>query len=181
MGVNGVGVNTDVVAETERLRLRRLTAEDAGFVLELLNEPAFVRFIGDREVRTLEEARAYTVDVFAASYHLLGFGLYCVEVKSTGESAGLCGLVKREALRDVDVGFAFLERFWGLGYASEAAAAVLEHARHELRLTRVVGVTAPDNDSSMAVLRKIGLKPAGAVKLPGYAVERRLFTPDGAP
>jgi len=167
------------VAETDRLRLRRLTADDADFVLALLNEPAFLQFIGDREVRTLEQARAYTVDVFAASYDRLGFGLYAVEVKETGEPAGICGLVKREALSDVDVGFAFLERFWGRGYAQEAARAVLDHARDDLRIDRVIGVTAPDNTASMAVLRKVGLKDAGTVKLPGYEQDRRLFTPDG--
>jgi RimJ/RimL family protein N-acetyltransferase len=173
------GANGRAVVETARLRLRRLTPEDAAFVLELLNEPGFLQFVGDRDVRTVEQARAYIVEVFAASYEALGFGLYHVSVTATGEAVGLCGLVKRAALSDVDVGFAFLERTWGRGYASEAAAAVLDYAYGTLKIPRVIGITAPDNWASMAVLQKVGLKPAGTVKLPGYELERRVFTPEG--
>ena len=166
------------VAVTERLTLRRLTEADAAFVLELLNEPAFLRFIGDREVRTLDEASAYVREVLAASYSTFGFGMYRVGLKAADEPLGFCGLVKREVLRDVDVGFAFLERFWGQGYAFEAARAVLAHAYDDLGLRRVVGITAPDNHGSMAVLRKLGMAPSGTVALPGWPEPRRVFEPE---
>ena len=165
-----------IVAETERLVIRLMEEGDAPFVRDLLNEPSFLHFIGDRQVRTVEEAAAYISEVFAASYRTFGFGLYWVGLKD-GTPVGLCGLVKREALPDVDVGFAFLERHWGRGYAVEAGRAVLAHAYDGLGLRRVVGITAPDNTASMAVLRKLGLKHEGPVVMPGYDIDRELFVP----
>lgn len=146
------------VLETERLALRRLTPDDAEFVRELVNEPSWIRFIGDRRVRTAEDARAYLEKGPIAMYRRHGFGLWLAELKATGEAAGLCGLIKRDALDDVDIGFAFLPRFWNRGYALESARAVLAYGREVLELDRIVAITSPDNEASIRLLRKIGLR-----------------------
>lgn len=146
------------VLETERLALRRLTLDDAQFVRELVNEPSWIRFIGDRGVRTPEQARAYLVKGPLAMYERYGFGLWLVEVKATGEAAGLCGLIKRDTLEDVDIGFAFLPRFWSQGYALESARAVLAYGREILELDRIVAITSPDNEASIRLLGRIGLR-----------------------
>jgi RimJ/RimL family protein N-acetyltransferase len=163
------------VLETERLVLRHLMAGDAAFMLRLLNEPSWLRFIGDRGVRTLEEARAYIARGPGASYERFGFGLDLVELKGEGTPVGLCGLVKRDALEDVDIGFAFLPEFWGRGYAHEAAAAVLEYAARVLGLRRVAAITDPDNESSIRLLEKLGLSFERMIRLPGDDEEIKLF------
>ena len=166
-----------IVCETERLRLRRLSTDDAPFILELLNEPSFIRNIGDRGVRTLEDARRYLSSGPIASYERFGFGLFLVELKDSGEPIGMCGLLKRDSLPDVDIGFAFLPKFWSKGYAVESASAVMAYGRDRLGLRRIIAITAPHNEGSMKVLRKIGLKHEGTVKLPEHAEESNLFTP----
>lgn len=144
--------------ETDRLRLRHLTLEDAGFILELVNEPAWLRFIGDRGVRTLEDARNYILTGPLESYQRHGFGLDVVELKADKSSIDICGLIKREALPDVDIGFALLPKFWGQGYALEAASAVLAWGQGELGLHRIVALTNPDNERSIRVLEKLGMR-----------------------
>jgi RimJ/RimL family protein N-acetyltransferase len=145
------------VLETDRLILRRLTAGDAKFVLELLNEPSFLRFIGDKGVRTLDDARDYIANGPVDSYERFGFGLYLTELKEEGVPIGICGLLKRASLEDVDIGFAFLPGFWGKGYGLEAAGATMAYARATLGLTRLVAVTSPDNHPSIRLLEKLGL------------------------
>jgi RimJ/RimL family protein N-acetyltransferase len=149
---------------TERLRLRRLTPGDAEFMLRLLNDPSYVRYIGDRGVRTTEEARSYIVSGPLESYSRHGFGLYLVELKETGEPLGICGLLKRESLPDADLGFALLPAFWGQGYAFEAASAVVRYARSEHGLTRLLAITSQDNDASIALLEKLGFRDEGMMK-----------------
>lgn len=165
----------DTVLETERLVLRPLTADDAEFILELLNEPSFLRYIGDRGVRTAADACRYIREGPMASYERFGFGLYRVELKASGEPLGICGLLKRDELPDPDVGFAFLPRFWSKGYASESAAAVLAHARDALRLQRILAITSPDNTASMALLGKLGFRFDRMARMPGDEAEVRLF------
>ena len=143
--------------ETERLILRRITEGEAPFLLELLNDPSFLRFIGDRGVRTLDDARSYVRTGPATSYARHGFGLWLTELKSDGTPIGICGLLKRDALDDVDVGFAFLPAFRACGYAIEATAAVLSHARSTYGLARVVAVVHPENASSRKLLAKAGM------------------------
>ncbi|MGA8220110.1 MAG: GNAT family N-acetyltransferase [Candidatus Acidiferrales bacterium] len=166
------------VIETERLALRRLGVEDAEFIRELLNEPSFIENIGDRGVRTAEDACRYILNGPVMSYDRLGFGLYLVELKETGEAIGISGLLKREALEDVDIGFAFLPKFWGKGYAYESAAAVMEYGRNVLGIKRIVAVTATHNEASMRVLRKIGLRFERMVRMSGDGKESRLFVPE---
>ena len=163
---------------TDRLRLRDLAPEDAPFILELLNEPAFIQNIADKGVRTLDDARGYLLDGPMASYALHGFGLFAVELKESGIPVGICGLIKREGLEDVDIGFAFLERHWSKGYAVEAAAATLDYGFGALGLKRIVAITAPDNQSSSRVLERIGMRFEGMIELPHYGGANRLFALD---
>ena len=146
------------VLETDRLALRHLSVEDADFILELVNEPSFLHFIGDRGVRTVEDARGYILNGPVDSYGRHGFGLYLTALKEDDVPIGICGLIKRESLADVDIGFAFSPRYWGKGYAVEAAAAVMAHGRSALGLDRIVAITTPDNYGSKKVLEKIGLR-----------------------
>ena len=161
--------------DTDRLVIRPSHPDDAPFMLQLLNEPGFLTNIGDRGVTTVEEARAYlrTAPLFA--YEPGGLGFNIVEERETGEPVGICGLVKRDVLDDVDVGYAMLERAAGRGYASEAAAAVLKHAREDLGLTRVVAITGVGNAGSRRVLEKLGLELESVLELSGYAGETCLY------
>lgn len=164
------------VLSTRRLVLREFTFEDDGFILELLNEPGFLRYIGDKGVRTLDDAREYLQKGPMDSYRNNGFGLYAV---CLGEAApvGMCGLVKREGLNDPDIGFAFLARHWGNGYAVESAAAVFEHGRRVLELPRILAITSPDNWGSIRVLEKIGLKFQRLMRLAEDREPVKLFGP----
>ena len=164
-----------IVLETDRLVLRHLTLNDAPFILELLNEPSFLRFIGDRGVRSLQGARDYIRKGPIASYESHGFGLYLVFLRESGEPIGMCGLLKRETLRDVDVGFAFLPGHWRQGFASESARAVLDYGQTRLGLKRIVAITSPDNAASIGVLEKLGLKFEALVRLDGDQKDVKLF------
>jgi len=146
------------VLETDRLVLRHATLDDAAFVLELVNDPAWLRNIGDRGVRDLESARDYLRKGPLESYDRLGFGLWVAVEKESGAAIGLCGLLKRESLEDVDVGFALLPAFRGKGYATEAASAALTHGKNVHGLERIVAITSPGNEESIRVLEKIGLR-----------------------
>jgi RimJ/RimL family protein N-acetyltransferase len=169
-----------VVVETERLVLRRISIEDAEFIMELVNVPAFIQFIGDKGVRTLDDARDYILKVPVDSYQRYGFGLYLCELKDGKAPIGTCGLIKRDCLEDVDIGFAFLPGFWGKGYCYEAASAVLAMGRSAFGLDRVVGITSPDNDRSIRVLEKLGMRFERMVRLADDAEEVRLFGPGTA-
>lgn len=168
-----------VVAETGRLRLRRLTLDDAPFILELLNEPSWLRFIGDKGVHSLEDARGYLTRGPLDMYARHGFGLYLVELHD-GTPAGMCGVLKRDGLDHPDLGFAFVPRFWGAGYAREAAAATMAYARESLGLGRILAITSPDNERSGSLLLKIGFTDEGLVRLAPAAPEVRLYAA-GAP
>jgi [ribosomal protein S5]-alanine N-acetyltransferase len=162
------------VIQTPRMVLRQLELSDADFILELLNDTAFLQFIGDKGVRTLDDAREYILKGPIDSYGRHGFGLYAACLRD-GTPLGICGLVKRDGLADVDVGFAFLDRYRSQGYAVESAAAVLAHAKTVLRIQRIVAITAPDNSGSIAVLERIGLEFERMIRLAGDTTELKLF------
>jgi RimJ/RimL family protein N-acetyltransferase len=166
------------VLETNRLILRRLSIEDAEFILELVNEPSWLRYIGDKGVRSIADARDYILKGPVESYERFGFGLYLVELKENGTPIGICGLIKRESLKDVDLGFAFLPKFWGNGYAYESASAVMEYGKSALGLSRIVAVTTPDNHGSIKALEKLGFRFEQMVRLSENVPEIRLFAHD---
>lgn len=163
-----------IVAETERLILRRYRLDDAPAMLAQLNEPSFHRFIGDRGVRTVDEARAYIEARHLNSYAKNGFGMFLAQLKD-GTPIGSCGLVRRDGLDDVDIGYALRPAFWGQGYALEAAKAVMAMAQGEFGLTRLVAITAQDNASSCSLLEKLGFSFERLIILPGGDEEIRLY------
>lgn len=169
------------VLETERLNLRWLSADDAAFILGLVNEPAWIQFIGDRGIKTMADARDYILNGPVEMIERLGFGLYLVELKEDGSPIGICGLVKRDFLDDVDVGFAFLPRYWGHGYAYESASAVLAYGREAFGLNRIVAITAVDNHRSIRLLEKLGLCFEGIIWYPNNRKDVRLFALDFPP
>src|ERR1044072_173414 len=164
------------VLETERLILRRLSDDDAAFIVELLNQPLFIQDIGDKGVRTLDDARQYIKNGPEKSYEENGFGLNKVELKSSGVPIGISGLVKRDTLPDADIGFAFLPEYWDQGYAVESARAVMKHAHDVLGIHRVLAITSPDNEPSARLLEKIGLKFKRMISLSEGAAEVKLFS-----
>jgi len=165
------------IIETPRLSLRELNAGDAPFILRLLNEAGFLEFIGDKGVRSLADARHYIAKGPMDSYRRFGFGLYLTRLRDDDTPIGICGLVKRDALPDVDVGFAFLSQYWSKGYASESAAAVLKHGRAVLGIKRIVAITSLGNRGSMAVLEKIGLRLERQVRLSANGPDLNLYGP----
>lgn len=156
--------------DTERLHLRELHDDDAPFLVALLNDPAFLQRIGDRKVRSEADARRYLADGPHASYRRHGHGLLCVALRDAHTPIGICGLLKRDALDDADLGYALLPAYRGRGYAHEAAQAVLTQARTALGLRRVAAVVGADNDASEAVLRRLG-----------FAFERHVALRPGEP
>ena len=166
------------VLETERLSLRQFTVNDTPFILTLLNEPSFIRYIGDRQVRNLEDARKYILNGPVASYEKHGFGLLLVEFKETHTPIGMCGLLKRDELPDADIGFAFLPSYWNKGFAFEAAAAVLQDAHERLRLERILAITSLDNEASIKLLQRLGFSFEGIVRLSKDGEQVKLFARD---
>ena len=164
-----------IVLQTERLVLRRLSSGDSEFILELLNQPSFLQYIGDKGVRNNDDAINYIQTGPVASYERFGFGLYLVELKGTAVPIGICGLLKRDTLPDVDVGFAFLPEYWSRGYAFEAAEAVMNYGKEVRGLRRIVAITSLDNEASIRLLEKIGLKFERLIKLSEDQPEVRLF------
>lgn len=163
------------ILETPRLKLRMLTPDDAEFMLALMNEPAYLRYIGDRHVRTVEDARAFLLKGPIDSYDRHGFGLYAAVLKDTGASMGICGLIQRDFLPHPDIGFAFLSAYWGHGYAQEAAQAIMEHGRNRLRLREICAIVTPDHDRSIRLLGKLGLKFERRMTHPGDGSEVLVF------
>lgn len=166
-----------IILETERLILRHMSPDtDSVFVLDLLNQPSFLQYIGDKGVRTLDDAQQYIRNGPLKSYQQNGFGLYTVELKDNGAPVGISGLVKRDTLPDADIGFAFLPEYWSQGYAIESAVAVMTYARETLGLGRVLAITSPDNERSAKLLGKIGLRFERMLKLTDDAPEVKLFS-----
>ena len=166
------------VLQTERLSLRKMSPDDAEFIVELLNDSAFLRFIGDKGVRTIEDARQYILTGPMDSYERHGFGLWLVELKGSRTPIGICGLLKRDTLPDVDIGFAFLPQYRSRGYAFESAAAVMNYGRGVLGLRRVVAITNEDNAGSIRVLEKIGMSFDRMIRLSDDGPEIRLLASD---
>ncbi len=174
-----IGLSTVQILETERLILRELETTDAAFILDLLNQPSFIRYIGDRGVRTVEEAGDFIESRYCQSYRDHGFGLYAVVLKSQItdpiSQIGICGFVRRPGLDDPDIGFAFLPQFEGKGYAFESSAKMLEYGRNDLGIERVLAITTLDNEASVKLLLKLGFELRQTMELPGSDEELNLF------
>lgn len=164
------------VLETERLILRWLTVDDAEFMFALMNEAAYLRFIGDKGIKTISDAGAYILNGPVDSYERFDYGLYLTELKASGAPIGICGLVNRESIEDVDIGFAFLPEYWASGYAYESAKAVLVYGKNVVGLKRIVAVTAVDNQSSIRLIEKIGLRFEKIISLSADEPDVKLFS-----
>jgi RimJ/RimL family protein N-acetyltransferase len=164
-----------LILQTERLNLRTVELSDAPFYLGLLNEPSWIQNIGDRGVRTLEQARQAITDGPIAMHTQRGHSLYIVEIKDGLAPAGLCGLIKRDALVDVDIGYAFLPQYWGQGYAHEAAQAVMQYAKDTVALHRLAAITSPENGSSNRLLRKLGFKFEKLTRIDPNGADTKLY------
>jgi RimJ/RimL family protein N-acetyltransferase len=144
--------------ETSRLRFRPIAAADADFIFELYSTDAFKRFIGDKNFQTLDDARAFIANSIVTMYRTTGLGLHLVELKPDATRIGICGLLKRESLDEVDLGFGFLPAYERLGYGVESACSFLEVARDGLHLSRVVAITTSDNTACISLLAKLGFE-----------------------
>lgn len=163
------------IIETSRLILRELNFEDDAFILKLFNEPSFIDNIGDKKVRTLEDAQNYLSTGPMLSYIKNRFGLLCVVLKENNVPIGICGLIKRDMLEDIDIGYAFLPEFCSKGYAIESASAVKEYANNNLEINRLIAVVKPGNESSIKLLKKMNFVFEKMVKLSPDEEEIKLF------
>jgi RimJ/RimL family protein N-acetyltransferase len=164
-----------IIHETARLLLSEFDEADTAFILELVNSEGWLKYIGDRQIKTCEAAMAYITNGPRKSYEKHGFGLYAVRLKDTGIPIGMCGLIRRDTLDAPDIGFAFLPAFAGMGYAFEAAAHTLQHAREVLMLERILAVTLPSNERSIHLLEKLGLKNEVTISFSGSSDELLLY------
>lgn len=165
--VSVVNAGDAPIASTERLLISRLSFADTGFILKLLNEPAFIQFVGDRDIRTEQDAKQYLAEGPLDSYAKHGFGLFRVASKDTRDALGICGLVSRAELPQPDLGFAFLATQWGNGYALESSRAVLQHAASDLGMHRVIAIVNANNVASIRLLDKLGFKFEKMVRMTG--------------
>jgi [ribosomal protein S5]-alanine N-acetyltransferase len=190
-GIGGIGHEVDradgrvglrerrlIRLKTARLILRPLEAADAPFTLALLNDPEYLRFIGDKGARDLDAARRYIEQGPQRMYAEHGMGLLAVELQDSGTPIGMCGLIRRPVLADVDLGFALLAPYRSRGYALEASRAVLEHGRQALGLRRVVAIVVPHNRDSIELLRRLGMERIESIRLPGDPAELDLYAID---
>ena len=169
------------ILQTTRLTLREFTLQDAPFIVELLNSEGWLKFIGDRNVRTLAEAEGYLIGGPLKSYSDNGFGLWMIELKASQTPIGMCGLIKREYLENADIGYALLKEFEGLGYAYEIASATVNYAFEQLQMPRLAGITDDQNERSVRMLQKLRFENKGYVKVPGGEKELLYFVrEDGA-
>ena len=146
------------ILETERLRLREFTLNDTEFIIELLNSPGWLQFIGDRNVKTEEQARTYIDNGPLNSYRLNGYGLWLVEIIEDRKPIGMCGIINREYLDNPDIGFAFLPKYQGHGYAYEVVSATMDYAKQHLQILKMEAITIAENERSIRLLEKIGLR-----------------------
>jgi ribosomal-protein-alanine N-acetyltransferase len=167
--------SSKTILETPRLRIRAFTVDDAPFAYELVNDPDWIRNIGDRNVRTIEDACGYLERGPIAMQEKHGFSLFAVILKESDVTIGMCGLIRRDVLEDVDIGFAFLPAYRGQGYALESAQAVMDYAWEVLRLERLVAIVAPGNAPSIRLLESLGFTFERLIRLPNDDEDLRLY------
>ncbi|HMQ78440.1 MAG TPA: GNAT family N-acetyltransferase [Ignavibacteria bacterium] len=167
-------MNTYII-ETERLKLREFNSTDGELIFELLNSPGWLKNIGSRSIATIDDAVNYIEAKLQKSYRESGFGFYLVELKSTGEKTGMCGLVKRDGLDDIDIGFALLPQYENNGYAFESSEAVISYAKNKLKIKTLAAITMPSNVTSIKLLEKLGMKFDKKINIPGDPEELFLY------
>ncbi len=166
----------NAVLETQRLLLRRVTLDDADLMLSIWNDPAFVRYVGDRGVRTIEQAKTALTEGVLRLFERYGYGPFCVVRKTDGMRIGICGLFRREVLDDPDIGFALLPQYCGSGFAGEAARAVVAHARDDLGIDMLTAIVSPDNAPSVGLIGKLGFSFDRGITMPGEEQEISLYS-----
>ena len=164
------------ILETERLRLREFSVDDTDFIIELLNSPGWIQFIGDRNVKTKEQATGYLLNGPLKSYATHGFGLWLVEKRTDLTPLGMCGIIKRDNLDTPDIGFAFLPQYSGQGYALEVASATLSYAKEKLGIQKIAAITMAGNTRSIRLIEKIGLRHVKAFCFPNTETELQLYS-----
>lgn len=166
----------NTILETERLRLRKFTTADTRFIIELVNSPGWIEFIGERNIKTPKQAKEYLENGPIKSYEINGYGLSLVELKDKNTPIGMCGIIKRDDLETPDIGFAFLPEFIGIGYAFEIANATMIFAKDQLKLPVIVAITVENNISSIKLLEKIGMKFKKIIKYSDDNEELMLYS-----
>jgi len=164
------------ILETERLALRELNENDASFILELLNSDGWLKYIGDRNVRTKDQAKDYLMNGPIKSYQDNGYGLYLVELINEKIPRGMCGIIKRDTLELPDIGYAFLPIYMGQGYAFEIAEQTLQYAKDQLNINKILAITNPENNASIKLLGKLGLTFQKMIDATNDSIELKLFS-----
>jgi RimJ/RimL family protein N-acetyltransferase len=138
--------------DTARLTLTPLTLNHDAFIITLLNSPGWLRFIGDRKVKTADDAKAYITKIVNSTQ----FKYWVAKLKDTGEPIGVITLIERDYLPHPDIGFAFLPAYAKMGYAFEGADAVMHGLALAMGLSRLLAITLRDNVGSIGLLKKLG-------------------------
>lgn len=166
----------DYIFQTQRLRLREFNENDAEFIIELVNSEAWLKYIGNRNIKTFDQARDYLINGPIKSYKDNGYGLCLVELINENIPIGMCGIIKRDTLEEPDLGFAFLPKYFGKGYAHEIAKQTLEFAKNHLNMNKILAITIPENLSSIKLLEKLGFSFQNNIKAPNNGGELKLFS-----
>jgi [ribosomal protein S5]-alanine N-acetyltransferase len=162
--------------DTNRLVIRKITEQDFHFIFRLLNEPSWIKYIGDKGIKTEDDAKNYIKTGPIQMYKDFGFGLFIVTLKENAVPIGLCGLIKRPSLENIDLGYAFLPEYTGKGYAFEATKAVIQYGKEQLSIDKIVAITTIDNLNSEKVLLKLGFSFDSLIKENNASKELKLFT-----
>jgi ribosomal-protein-alanine N-acetyltransferase len=168
-------VSPDFLIETERLTMRRITPHDADLMLAVWNDPAFVRYVGDRGIRTIEQAAKAIEEGAMRLFSEHGFGPYRMALKTDDTAVGICGIFAREGMDEPDLGFSVLPEFCKRGFAYESAVAVIRHARVDLKLPRLTAIVSPENAASVGLIEKLGLQFERMIRLPGENSDISLY------
>lgn len=164
-----------MVLESERLYLEEFTINDASFFHELVNDPDWIKYIGDRNIKSIKDAEDYLTNKIIPSYQEFGFGFYIVRIKESKLPIGMCGLIKRQWMNYVDIGYAFLSEFRGKGYAIESSFATKKYAKEQLGIHQLAAITDVNNERSGNLLKKLGFEYNRLITYPGEESKCRLY------
>jgi len=157
----------DAIVETNRLLLRPFTEDDASLLYELNLDPEVIRYTHD-PIADVEHAKQVLNEVMLPQYSLYDHGRWAVHLRSNHEFMGWCGLKYLSETNEVDLGYRLMKKFWGKGYATEAALACIEYGFNTLNLPVIIGRALPGNLASIKVLEKCGMKYLHDEVMHGY-------------